>query len=267
MSYSALLENSIEESGTCLCVGIDPRVELLPEPFKQDKDDVLEFSKSIVEATGEWVCAFKPNHAFFAAHGLENELADLIEFVHYHWPTKPVILDAKRGDIGSTSEYYAKEAFDRYEADAVTVSPFLGWDCVEPFLERPGKGVYVLCRTSNLGSFWLQDQPEDRPIYMQIAEHVHELANPDIGLVVGATLIEELRMIRSEVPNAPLLIPGVGAQGGVASDVIREARSDIGYQFTINVSRGIIHQDQSNRYLDTVEQSVRAYSADLAIVT
>lgn len=225
---------------------------------------MLEFCKTIVDATHEFACAFKVNHAFFAAYGLEDDLADLIEYVHIKTGL-PVILDAKRADIGATSHYYAEEVFTRYESDAVTVNPYLGWDGLSPFLEHQDKGIFVLCRTSNEGSSWLQNQPEENPIYLQVAQRVNGLRNGNVGLVVGATYIDELREIRCRAPDAPLLIPGVGTQGGTARAVVEAARSTSGNQFTINVSRGIIHKDQSSSYLDVVERSAREYSESMSI--
>ena len=265
MTYASRLEQSIESTNTCLCLGLDPRVELLPEGVERDPDSILEFCKSIVEVTYRDVCAYKPNHAFFAAHGLEDELADLIEFIHRQEIDIPVILDAKRGDIGSTAEYYAIEVFERYDADAVTVSPFLGWDTVEPFLEHRDRGVYVLCRTSNPGSSWLQDQSVDEPIYQQIAEQVDSLDNPNLGLVAGATHIEALEEIRSYAPNALLLVPGVGEQGAAAESIVEKARADTKFGLVVNVSRSIIHHDASESYLEKIASRAMEFARQLAI--
>ena len=259
------VEFAWQKSKSLLCVGLDPRLELLPAPFDKDRDSVLEFCKTIVDATHESACAFKPNHAFYAALGLEDDLADLIEYIHNRYPAIPVILDAKRGDIGSTAEHYAIEAFERYKVDAVTVNPFLGWDTVEPFLAWENRGVFVLCRTSNEGSAWLQTQPEIDPVYEQIAERIDALNNPNVGLVVGATNLTELREIRDYAPDTLLLIPGVGIQGARAADVLETGCADDGREVLINVSRGIIHQDQSVNYLDSVIAKAREYADQMTI--
>ena len=264
-SFHEKVELAWQRSDSLLCVGLDPRLELLPAPFEKDRDSVLEFCKTIVDATSEYACAFKPNHAFYAALGLEDELADLVEYIHNRYPITPVVLDAKRGDIDSTAEQYAVEAFERYNVDAVTVNPFLGWDTVEPFLAWENRGVFVLCRTSNKGSAWLQTQPDIDPVYEQIAERVDALNNPNVGLVVGATNLEELREIRDYAPETLLLIPGVGIQGAQAVDVLETGCADDGREVLINVSRGIIHQDQSTNYLDSVTAHAREYASQMTI--
>ena len=266
-SFHTQVESSWERKKTLLCVGLDPNLDLLPEPFAQNRDEVLEFCKSIVDATSEFACAFKPNHAFFGALGLENDLADLVEYIHSQHDDVPVVLDAKRGDIGSTAEMYAIEAFERYNVDAVTVNPFLGWDTVEPFLAHEDRGIFVLCRTSNEGSTWLQTQPDIDPIYEQIAERVDALNNPNVGLVVGATHLEELREIRDYAPDSLLLIPGVGSQGAKAEDVLKTGCADDGREVLVNVSRGIIHQDQSAEYLQTVVAKAKNYADQLRIAS
>ena len=264
-SFHDKIELAWQRSRSLLCVGLDPRLEQLPVPYEKDRDSVLEFCKTIVDATSEYACAFKPNHAFYAALGLENELADLIEYIHNRYPDTPVVLDAKRGDIDSTAEQYAVEAFERYNVDAVTVNPFLGWDTVEPFLAWKERGVFVLCRTSNRGSAWLQTQPDIDPVYEQIAERVDALNNPNVGLVVGATNLEELREIRDYAPDTLLLIPGVGIQGAKAADVLATGCADDGREVLINVSRGIMHQDETIDYLDSVSAKAREYAAEMTI--
>ena len=264
-SFHDKVELSWQQSNSLLCVGLDPRLELLPAPFEKDRDSILEFCKTVVDATSGSACAYKPNHAFFGALGIEDELADLVEYIHNRYENIPVVLDAKRGDIDSTAEHYAIEAFERYNVDAVTVNPFLGWDTVEPFLAWEDRGVFVLCRTSNKGSAWLQTQPDIDPVYEQIAERVDALNNPNVGLVVGATNLEELREIRDYAPDTLLLIPGVGIQGAKASDVLETGCADDGREVLINVSRGIIHQDQSMAYLDSVSARAREYASQMEI--
>ncbi|MYD43921.1 MAG: orotidine-5'-phosphate decarboxylase [Gammaproteobacteria bacterium] len=265
VSFSRQLERAWQASNSTLCIGLDPRVDLLPASFSKSRDQVLGFCQSVVDRTAIYASAFKPNHAFFASQGLENELAELIHHIHEHPSEVPVILDAKRGDIGSTAEHYAIEAFERFGADAVTVNPFLGWDTVEPFLEYQDRGVFVLCRTSNEGSGWLQNQPATNQLYRQIAERVHSLHNPNIGLVVGATKLAELHEIRECAPMTTLLVPGVGAQGARAEDVIATGCNKDGAGVLINVSRGILHHDQSEDYLEGVEERARYYNKQTSI--
>lgn len=267
MNFHSHLTRGWAFSQSLLCVGIDPRVDMLPESFDQDRDSILEFCKSLVDCTSQLACAFKPNHAFFAALGLEDELADLIEYIHAHSVHTPVVLDAKRGDIGSTAEYYAKEVFERFNADAVTVNPFLGWETLEPFMAYEERGVFVLCRTSDPSSAWLQNQPAAVPIYKQIAKRVAALNNPNVGLVVGATSLDELREIRELAPNALLLIPGVGMQGATSKDVIEAGCAKDGRKVLINVSRGIIHQDRSADYTQSVRLKAASYQQQMRVLT
>ena len=260
-SFHEQLENSWERTGTALCVGLDPRLDSLPNNMRAEKTSVLPFCQLVVEATKPYACAFKPNHAFFAALGLEDELAELIRFIHTNVPGTPVILDAKRGDIGATGTYYAREAFERYDADGVTVNPYLGWDTIEPFIEYGDRGVFVLCKTSNPGSAWLQNQPANQPIYKQIATQVSALNNPNLGLVAGATHVEELMAIRRLAPETTLLVPGVGAQGADPREVVAASRAKSGRGLLINVSRGITQQDTHKDFFDAISVSARSYVA------
>lgn len=230
-----------------LCVGLDPDEDRIPSSFgKSPEAKVENFCRTVVEVSHSFVCAFKPQIAYFSAIGCESVLERVIEFVRDTAPGIPVILDAKRNDIGSTSEKYAQEVFERYNVDAVTVNPYLGWDTVEPFLAYPNKGVIVLCRTSNPGGDWLQVQPPEFPLYMQIAQRVIDQQNPNLMLVVGATTIGELAAIRELGPNLTLLVPGVGAQGGDEEEVLEVGRCKDGGGLIINVSRAILYSSEPN---------------------
>jgi orotidine-5'-phosphate decarboxylase len=205
---------------------------------------VLAFCCDIVDATAETVCAFKPQHAYFAAFGGEDQLALLIDYIHARHPGVPVILDAKRGDIGSTAEHYAMEAFQRFDADAVTVNPYLGEESVRPFLEYRDRGAIVLCRTSNPDSDWLQNHPPDDPVYLRVARKAVDWnTHGNVMLVAGATHIDELARIRETVGDLPLLVPGVGAQGGDLAQVIERGAASNGYGLVINVSRTVLYAD------------------------
>ena len=213
-----------------LCVGLDPEPARFPTPWQGDARRIFDFCAAIVATTADQVIAFKPQIAYFAAHRAEDQLERLIAHIHRVAPQVPVILDAKRGDIGSTAQQYAVEAFERYQADAVTLSPFMGFDSIEPYLQYDGRGLILLCRTSNPGGSDLQSQrlagPDGAPGEL-LFEHIARLAagawnqSGRLGLVVGATYPAEIARVRALAPTLPLLIPGVGAQGGDAAATVR----------------------------------------------
>jgi orotidine-5'-phosphate decarboxylase len=208
-----------------LCVGLDPEPARFPGAWKGDAERIADFCSAIVDATKDLVCAFKPQIAYFAAHRAEDQLERLMAHIRRVAPDVPVILDAKRGDIGATAEQYAREAFQRYQADALTLSPFMGFDSIEPYLRYDGKGLFLLCRTSNPGGADLQAQSLDTGEL--VYERIARLAatdwnrNGQLGLVVGATYPREIERVRQLAPTLPLLIPGIGAQGGDAAATVR----------------------------------------------
>jgi len=211
-----------------LCVGLDPEPSKFPGAWKGDAGRIYDFCAAIVDATKDLAIAFKPQIAYFAAHRAEDQLERLLAHIKRVAPSVPVILDAKRGDIGSTAEQYAREAFVRYQADAVTLSPFMGFDSIEPYLRYPDKGAILLCRTSNPGGDdWQNQRLADLPGQPRLYEHLARLAQSDwnkngqLGLVVGATYPGEIARVRELAPSLPLLIPGVGAQGGDAEATVR----------------------------------------------
>lgn len=264
--FHELLDESWKRSSTVLCVGIDPSINMYPTSTVFGDIGILDFSKLVVDAVAGHVCAIKMNHAHFASQGAEAELELLIEYIHATNPFIPVILDAKRGDVDSTAVKYAEEAFDRYSADAVTVNPFMGWDAVEPFLRHKQKGVIVLCKTSNPGSFWLQDQPADSPMYLRIAERVQLEANPNLLLVVGATNEDALARVRQTAPDVTFLVPGVGAQGGSAESVLKLGSRRDGLGLIVNCSRSVIAQDrQSAKYFELVAGVARSMNETLSV--
>jgi orotidine-5'-phosphate decarboxylase len=224
MSFYQRLNTAWERSGSMLCVGLDPDVSRLPTSMRGSVDAIEEFCKAIVDATGDLVCAFKPQIAYFAAVGAEKQLENICEYIRVKFPDVVLILDAKRGDIGDTAELYAREAFSRYGADAVTVNPYLGTDSLEPFLATPGKGTIVLCRTSNAGSSEFQSLEVDgEPVYLRVARTAAAKWRSigECALVVGATYPDELARVRAIVGDMPILVPGIGAQGGDINAVIR----------------------------------------------
>jgi orotidine-5'-phosphate decarboxylase len=232
-----------ETSDSLLCVGLDPDPRRIPQHLGSGASAILAFCRDIVDATADHVCAFKPQIAYFAAARAESALEELIRYIHEEHPGIPVILDAKRGDIGHTAEQYAAEAFERYGADALTVSPFMGLDSIEPYLAWPGKGVILLCRTSNPGSgdFQLLESGGE-PLFERIARLAATEWNPggELGLVVGATYPEELRRVRQLAPGLPLLVPGIGAQGGDVETTVKAGLDDHAAGLVINSSRAIL---------------------------
>jgi len=231
-----------------LCVGFDPDPKRIPASLADKPEPIFEFCKAIADATADLVCAFKPQIAYFASQGAEAQLEKLIAHLKTHYPHIPVILDAKRGDIGSTAEHYALEAFERYGADAVTVNPYMGFDSIEPYLRYPEKGVIVLCRTSNPGGSdlqFLQNASSGEPLYIEVAKLAASKWNNSgqIGLVVGATFPEEIAKVRNLVGDMPLLIPGIGAQGGDIEATVKagSVTQKPGTGMIINSSRAILY--------------------------
>ncbi len=227
-----------------LCVGLDPEPARFPAPWRDDPARIFDFCAAIVDATRDLVCAFKPQIAYFAAHRAEDQLERLIAHIHAEAPGVPVILDAKRGDIGATAEQYAREAFERYRADALTLSPFMGLDSIEPYMRHEGKGLILLCRTSNPGGSDLQAQAlaNGELLYERIARLAAGEWNRggQLGLVVGATYPRELARVREIAPTLPLLIPGIGTQGGDAQATVRAAWRP-GAPIIVSSSRAVLY--------------------------
>jgi len=244
VTFIAALRNRWSAANTLVCVGLDPEPAKFPAKFGNNSDAIFAFCRDIADATADYACCFKPQIAHFAAHRAEDALQRLIAHLHATHPGIPVILDAKRGDIGSTAEHYAAEAFDRYDADAVTANPYLGRDSVQPFLDRADKGIVILCHTSNPGARDFQElDVGGKPLYLRVAATVANKwnANGNCALVVGATFPEELAQVRMLVGDMPLLIPGVGAQGGDVAAVVRNGRSSDGSGLMISSSRAILY--------------------------
>ncbi len=245
-----------------LCVGLDPEPAKFPGAWQHDPARIFDFCATIVDATRDLVLAFKPQIAFFAANRAEEQLERLMAHIRKVAPEVPVILDAKRGDVGSTAEQYAREAFERYQADAVTLSPFLGFDSIEPYMKYDGKGLILLCRTSNLGGSDLQSQrlPSGDLLY----EHIARLAqhewnhNGQLGLVVGATFPAEIARVRELAPSLPLLLPGVGAQGGDAQACVQAGwRGDARHTsapIIVNNGRSVLYASRGNEFAAAARQ-------------
>ena len=224
LNFSEKLLQGWTSSGSRLCVGLDPILERMPAAIASSPRPVLAFNKYIVDLVGDLVCAFKPQFAHHAALGAERDLADTIAYIHATRPAAVAILDAKRGDIGSTASLYAREAFDRYDADAVTVNPFMGDDAVLPFLEKADRGAVVLCRTTNPDAGRFQHATASgEPVFEAIARRAEQTWNRlgNVMLVVGANTIDDMAVARGAAPSLTFLVPGIGEQGGSAAAVMK----------------------------------------------
>jgi orotidine-5'-phosphate decarboxylase len=251
MSFLEKLRLRWHQAQTLLCVGLDPELERLPPTEREGRnseDALVAFTVAIVDATADLACAFKPNVAFYEAHGPQGlqALIRTITYIHEHYPEVPVLLDAKRGDVGNTSAAYARAAFDVCGADAVTIQPYLGRDALEPFLERGDRGCFVLCRTSNPRSGEVQCLPVGavaEPLYLAIARQVAEEWNTrrNCGLVVGATYPGELRSVRTAVGDLPILVPGIGAQGGALEAAVHAGLDGQQAGLLVSASRSILY--------------------------
>jgi orotidine-5'-phosphate decarboxylase len=260
MTFLTQLSAAAAHNQSMLCVGLDPEPSKFPGALKGNANKIYDFCAAIVDATADAVIAFKPQIAYFAAHRAEGQLERLMEHMRRIAPLVPIILDAKRGDIGSTAEQYAIEAFERYGADAVTLSPFMGFDSVAPYLKYHDKGAFLLCRTSNPGGDDLQNQRlasiDGQPL---LYEHIAKLAqgpwnlNGQLGLVVGATYPAEIQRVRAIAPTLPLLIPGVGAQGGDAVATVRAGCTAQG-PIIVNSSRAILYASSGNDFAAAARQ-------------
>jgi orotidine-5'-phosphate decarboxylase len=226
------------------CVGLDPQIERLPSHIADQASPIFQFNKAIIDATADLVCAYKPQFAHYAACEAEDQLERTIEYIHRSYPRIPVILDAKRGDVGSTAEKYAIEAFERYGADAVTVNPYLGGDSLAPFLRYAERGVIVVCRTSNPGARDLQDlDVGGRKLFMAVAERAASSwnANGNCLLVMGATYPDELAQVRAATGNMPFLVPGIGTQGGDIRAAVANGQTRAGTGLIVSSSSAIVH--------------------------
>lgn len=242
----------------------------MPAPLKGRADATFEFCRAIVDATADHVCAFKPQIAYFASQRAEEQLEALIAHIHQRHPGIPVILDSKRGDIGSTAEHYAREAFERYRADAITLSPYMGFDSIEPYLAYEGRGAILLCRTSNPGGSDLQalqvaaDAALDAPAEF-LYERVARLASGpwnrssgELGLVVGATFPDELRRVRALSGDLPLLVPGIGAQGGDIDAAVAAGATRDGHGMVVNSSRAILYAGDGDAFAQAAAAAAAA---------
>ena len=261
-SFTNLLSARWSSAQSLLCVGLDPDPAKFPRHVR-GPDAIFEFCRAIVDATHDLVCAFKPQIAYFAANRAEDKLEALIAYIKERYPDIPVILDAKRGDMGATSEQYAREVFERYRADAVTLQPYLGHDAIAPYLAYPGKGAIILCRTSNASGDELQAlavraDGADVPLYQHVARLVAERWNTEgeCGLVVGATYPKELAEVRTIVGDMPILVPGIGAQGGDLEASVAAGKTTSG-GLLVSSSRAILYAGSGEDFADAARRVAR----------
>lgn len=244
MTFIEKLNAAWTDHQSLLCVGLDPDVSRFPPELAGKPDAILSFCKAMIDATADLACSFKPQIAYFAALRAEDQLEEICRYIKTRYPTIPLVLDAKRGDIGATAEQYAREAFERYEADAVTVNPYMGFDSVAPYMEWKDKGAIVLCRTSNAGGSDLQFlDVGGKPLYQHVARLVADKwnVNGQCSLVVGATFPNELAQVREIIGDMPLLVPGIGAQGGDIAATVGAGKTANGNGMMINSSRAILY--------------------------
>ncbi len=272
MSFVAALARAERVNHSLLCVGLDPDPARFPGVLQGDASRIFEFCAAIVDCTKDLVIAYKPQIAYFAAHGAEAQLERLIAYIHDTASDVPVILDAKRGDIGQTAEQYAREVFVRYRADAVTLSPLLGFDSIEPYLRHEGKGVLLLCRTSNPGGADLQELrlASGERLYEHIARLAAAAWNAggEVGLVVGATYPDEIGRVRAIAPTLPLLIPGLGVQGGDAASTVRSGWRGSAERTTgpiiVSSSRAVLYAGAGADYAEAARAAAAAARRELA---
>ena len=260
MTFIQTLENAWQTNNSLLCVGLDPDPAKFPAHLKDQPEAIFTFCQSVVDATAQLVCCFKPQIAYFSAHRAEDQLEALIAHIHDRHPGIPVILDAKRGDIGNTAEQYAREIFERYKADAITVNPYMGKDSIDPYLAFPDKGVILLCRTSNPGGSDLQFlDVGGRKLYEHVAELVAREWNAtgQCALVVGATYPGEIARVRQIVGQMPLLVPGIGAQGGDVEATVKAGCTENGTGLMINSSRAILYAEKDEDFTEAVHRVAR----------
>lgn len=262
-SFRDQIEAAWASQGSMLCLGLDPDPQRFPPSLAKNPKPILAFCKEIADSCADLVCAFKPQFAYFASQRAEDQLEELVAYLKTSYPQIPIILDAKRGDIGSTAEHYALEAFERYQADAVTVNPYMGKDSIEPYLKYPDKGIIILCRTSNPGGSDIQNLPIDgnQAVFERVASLAKEWDRVgQIGLVVGATFPQEIARVRAIVGDMPLLIPGIGAQGGDIEATVEagQVANRPGIGMMINSSRAILYASAANDFANAARKVAMA---------
>ncbi len=259
MQFLTKLDAMVTKNNSLLCIGLDPNIEMLPDHLKNDSDAYFTFNKAIIDATANLVCAFKPNSAFYESRGVEGirQLKQTCDYINEKYPEIPIILDFKRGDIGSTNDQYSKFAFDYLGVDAITIQPYMGREAVGPFLDRKDKGIIILVRTSNPGSGELQDiDSNGKKLYLQLAENIitEWNSNNNCLMVVGATYPQELAEIRQAVGDEIVfLVPGIGAQGGDVESTVKSGVNSNGRGIIVNSARDIIYASNGQDFADAAK--------------
>ncbi len=270
MVFKEKLQQAWKASDSMVCVGLDPQLDRLPKSIRASRKPFLEFNKRIIDATIAHACSYKPQFAYYAGENRLDELFETMAYLREVAPDRVVILDAKRGDIGSTADQYAREAFEVYQADAVTVNPYMGGDTLVPFTRFAEKGVVVLCKTSNPGSAELQDLVLEKghPLYMEIAHNAAARwnENNNLALVVGATYPDELARIRSVIGEIPLLVPGIGAQGGDLEATLKAGLCSDGWGLMINSSRGILYASTGDDFAEASGEAASELKSACAVI-
>ncbi|MBU0687816.1 MAG: orotidine-5'-phosphate decarboxylase [Candidatus Margulisbacteria bacterium] len=267
MNFNQKLDHASAANNSLLCIGLDIDMSKIPKFLLNQEDPIFLFNKAIIDQTRDLVCAYKPNIAFYEMHGTYG-MESLKRTIEYIPKSIPVILDAKRGDIGHTAAAYAKAIFELYKADATTVNPYLGPESVLPFAEYRDKGIFVLCLTSNQGARVLQIHGIERgdiPLYKKVVKYalIWQQQYKNIGLVVGATKPQELKEIRGMVKDMPILIPGVGAQGGSVKECATVGTDKNGGRAIINSSRGIIYADSTENFAKAAREKAKALKDEI----
>lgn len=260
MSFYQKLAIASSQNNSLICIGLDLDPERMPDHLRATKEGCFDFNRQIIDATADLVCAYKPQIAYYAAYSMEAQLLQTIDYLKDNYPHIPIILDAKRGDIDSTAKMYAREAFVRYQADAVTVNPYLGGDTLQPFFNYKEHGVFILCRTSNPGSGEFQTLSlEGKTLFVRVAEKAAKEwnKNKNIGLVVGATYPQDLAVVREVVGPMPLLIPGVGTQGGDIEAVMKNGLLPDKTGLVINASRSILYASQGTDFANAARMAAQ----------
>jgi orotidine-5'-phosphate decarboxylase len=262
MTFYEKLDQITQKNKSFLCVGLDPELKSLPESVSGKKNPFFEFNKLIIDATADLVCAYKPQVAYYAAEGFESDLQMTMDYLREKYPSVVTILDSKRGDIDSTAKQYARESFDRYQADSVTLNVYMGKDVITPFLSYENKGLFLLCKTSNPNGGDFQDlKVGDEFLYEVLAKKVSKEWNTgnNLGLVVGGTYIEALKKIRTMDSKMPLLVPGLGAQGGDLNQILETAKNLKNKRLIVNASRSIIYAGKDKDFAEKARQKALDY--------
>lgn len=272
MTFHRKLDAMVDKNNSLLCVGLDSDMRKIPAHLRNGQNTQFIFNKTIIDATHDLVCAYKPNSAFYEARGDRGiaELKRTCDYLHEKYPDIGIILDAKRADIGSTNEGYVEFAFDWLGVDAITLHPYLGREAIQPFLDRKEKGSIILCRTSNPGAGEFQDLSVDSgdqsvKLYQHVAQKIAEEwnVNGNCGLVVGATYPAELEIVRRIVGDMTILVPGVGVQGGNLEKAVKAGVNSKGGGMIINASRSIIFADDPLMAARQLRGKINSFRSDI----